>query len=165
MKKEGHYLGPHSDRHLLYNDWTRRDSLLVSKDQFTADLRDNYREMARFGIDKRQAPYFLPPYEWYNDSIAAWTHELGFQLINHTPGTLSHADYTGEKDRRFRSSETIYQSILTHEQTAGLNGYILLLHIGAGPGRHDKFHKRLPGLIQYLKSRDYRFVSVEELVR
>jgi endoglucanase len=165
LKNDGHYLGAHSDRHLLYNDWTNRDSLLVTKQQFTADLLKNYDEMQRFGIQKSRARLFLPPYEWYNDSIAAWTRELGLQLINYTPGTLSHADYTGEKDRNFRNSGTIYQSITDREKKNGLHGYILLLHLGAGPGRKDKFYTRLPGLIQHLKNLGYTLVGVDELVR
>jgi peptidoglycan/xylan/chitin deacetylase (PgdA/CDA1 family) len=45
LRKHGHYLGPHSDKHLLYASWTNRDSLLVSKEEFTSDLMNNYKEM------------------------------------------------------------------------------------------------------------------------
>ena len=38
LKKYGHYLGAHSDNHLLYCDWTKRDSMLVEKKQFQKDL-------------------------------------------------------------------------------------------------------------------------------
>jgi endoglucanase len=31
LKKSGHYLGAHSDKHLLYNSWEKRDSSIVSK--------------------------------------------------------------------------------------------------------------------------------------
>ncbi|MBS1921871.1 MAG: glycoside hydrolase family 9 protein [Bacteroidetes bacterium] len=37
--KDGDYLGPHSDQHLLYNDWIKRDSLLVTKQQFNNDMK------------------------------------------------------------------------------------------------------------------------------
>ena len=80
LKKEKHYLGAHSDKHLLYCDWTKRDSLLVSEQQFKMDLLDNYTSMSKFTIAKSNAGYFLPSYEWYNDSIAAWTKEMGLQL-------------------------------------------------------------------------------------
>lgn len=166
LKTQGHYLGAHSDRHLLYCDWSQRDSLLVDKPQFTRDLLDNYSEMQRFGIKMADAPYFLPPYEWYNDSIAEWTEELGLQLINFTPGTLSHADYTTPEMPSYRSSSTIYGSILNYEQShlAGLNGFLLLIHIGAGPGREDKFYFRLEQLVRELKAEGYRFVRVDELL-
>jgi peptidoglycan/xylan/chitin deacetylase (PgdA/CDA1 family) len=73
LKNDGHYLGAHSDKHLLYADWTNRDSLLVTRDQFRKDLRRNYKRMKSFGIKKVDAHYFLPPYEWYNKSISRWT--------------------------------------------------------------------------------------------
>ena len=166
LKEAGHYLGAHSDRHLLYCDWSQRDSLLVKKTEFIQDLLNNYREMERFGIEEEAAAYFLPPYEWYNDSIARWTGEAGLQLINFTPGTLSHADYTTPSMPNYRSSRTIYQSILKYEETspAGLKGFLLLVHIGSGPQREDKFHLLLDNLIRELKSKGYRFVRVDELL-
>lgn len=72
--------------------------------------------MTSFGISKKQASYFLPPYEWYNDTIAVWTKELDFQLINYTPGSLSHADYTTPYAKNYRSSAAIYQSIIDYEK-------------------------------------------------
>lgn len=59
--EDGHYLGAHSDQHLLYYDWTNRDSLLVTNEEFLADLNANYQEMERFGITKSDAKYFMPP--------------------------------------------------------------------------------------------------------
>lgn len=167
LKKQGNYIAPHSDKHLLYCDWTKRDSLLVTKEQFKKDLQQNYRMMSRFGIRKEQARYFLPPYEWYNDSIAAWTKQMGFQLINFTPGTRSTADYTTPEMKSYRSSDEIWASVINAEQTrpAGLNGFILLIHTGTDPKRTDKFYKRLPELIQYCKARGYQFQRVDELLK
>ena len=167
LQKSGHYLGAHSDEHLLYNDWTVRDSLLVSKEQFWTDLHNNYNELQKWGIGKKEARYYLPPYEWYNDTIAAWTGEAGLQLVNYTPGTLSHADYTTPDARNYRSSETIYNSIINFEKTSrnGLNGAILLLHIGTDKKRTDKFYHRLPQLLTYLKRNGYDLMRVDDLLR
>ncbi len=123
--------------------------------------------MARQGINVKKAKYFLPPYEWYNDSIAAWTKELKLQLINFTAGTLSHADYTTPADKNYRSSETIWNSISDYEQNrlAGLNGFMLLLHIGTDPRRTDKFYFRLQELVRRLKSKGYQFQTVDELLK
>ena len=38
LRINGHYLGAHSNQHLLYCDWDHRDSLLVTKELFTEDL-------------------------------------------------------------------------------------------------------------------------------
>ncbi|MBX2926018.1 MAG: glycoside hydrolase family 9 protein [Chitinophagaceae bacterium] len=167
LKANGHYLGPHSDKHLLYCDWTRRDSLLVTQTEFVNDLRNNYKAIAAFGIREVEAHYFMPPYEWYNNSIAEWTNRLNKQLINFTPGTLSNADYTTPDMKNYRSSDTIFQSILKYEQgkRSGLNGFILLLHIGTDSKRADKMYYRLPELITCLKRKGYSLVRIDELLR
>lgn len=123
--------------------------------------------MAAFGIQAADAPFFLPPYEWYNDSIAAWTKSLGFQLINFTPGTRSTADYTYPGMSNYVSSDEIATSILQRAQLhpAGLNGFLLLLHVGTDPRRPDKFYHRLPQLLQQLKQRGYQWVSLQQQLR
>lgn len=167
LVQQGHYLGPHSDAHLLYCDWNKRDSLLVTKEQFINDLQQNYLAMQLFGIQKEQASWFLPPYEWYNDSIAGWTGEQGCRLINFTPGTGSHADYTIPGIKNYRSSALILNSIIEYEKKApaGLNGFILLLHIGTNPARTDKFYHQLPALVQTLRRKGYMFITINELLQ
>ena len=165
LRKKGHYLGPHSDKHLLYASWTNRDSLLVSKEEFTSDLKNNYQVMEAFGINKKEAIFFMPPYEWYNQQISDWTDELGLILINYTPGTRSSADYTTpDMGNRYIGSQEIYERILSFESTtsSGLNGFILLIHIGTAPERTDKFYYRLEDLITELENRDYQFKQLTE---
>ncbi len=167
LEAEGHYLGAHSDRHLLYCSWENRDSLLVTRAEFLADLEANYREMARFGIQRAEAQYFLPPYEWYNAQISEWTAGYGLTLINFTPGTRSNADYTTpDMGDRYVSSAAILQSILTYERRSphGLNGFLLLIHVGTSPERTDKLYRRLDALISALRERGYRFERVDELL-
>jgi endoglucanase len=168
LLKNGNYMGSHSDRHLLYCYWTKRDSLLVSKNEFMADLNNSFSEMSRFGIEKEDAVYFLPPYEWYNDSIALWSDESGTKLINFTGGTRSNADYTiPEMGNQYIDSKTIYNSIISFEKksVSGMNGFILLAHIGTDPGRTDKFYYYLPELVKQLKEKGYSFVGIDELLR
>jgi peptidoglycan/xylan/chitin deacetylase (PgdA/CDA1 family) len=159
IKKEKHYLGAHSDKHLLYASWEKRDSLLVTKEQFIGDLKNNYREIEKFGISTSNANWFLPPYEWYNQAISDWTKEIGLQLMNFSPGTYSNADYTTPDMKNYISSETIYSRILRFEETHtnGLNGFILLSHIGTDSKRTDKFYNKLDLLINELKKRGYSF--------
>jgi endoglucanase len=166
LKEQGHYLGPHSDKHLLYCDWNNRDSLLVTKKQFKEDLLANLTEIKKHGIKTSSIKYFIPPYEWHNDSIAAWSKEMGIQLINFSPGTKSTADYTWPELKNYRSSDEIYQSVLDKEQNDehGLNGFILLIHIGTDPRRKDKFYNRLNNLLSALEAKGYTFTTFEDLL-
>ncbi len=167
LRKQGNYLGSHSDKHLLYCDWQNRDSLLITRQEFETDMNSAYVALKNFNITKEKARFFLPPYEWYNDSIANWTAQMGLQLINYSPGTRSNADYTfPEMGDRYVDSETIYQSIVAKEKQTneGLNGFILLMHLGTDPRRKDKFYKYLPRLINEMKSRGYQFVTVNDML-
>lgn len=166
LKKDGHYLGPHSDAHLLYADWSDRNKTLVTRDQFERDLNDNFAAMRPFGIDRKNVPFFMPPYEWYNREIADWTEAMGYRIVNFTPGTRSNADYTTDDDKNYISSEAILTRIKEYEakDPNGLNGFILLTHIGSGPKRTDKFHNRVDEMITWLTSKGYQPVKIDELL-
>jgi endoglucanase len=162
LRQDGHYLGAHSDKHLLYCTWEKRDSLLVTKEAFERDVMNNYAEMERFGIMKDEAHYFMPPYEWYNQRIADWTTGLGLKLINFTGGTSSNQDWTyPELGPTYISSDTIFQRITRYEARNGMKGFILLSHIGTDPRRKDKFYNRLDELVTYLLMKGYSFKRIE----
>lgn len=167
LKRDGHYLGAHSDEHLLYCDWNNRDQLLVSRSQFEKDLTRNYLAMQSFHVSKTDAHYFLPPYEWYNQTISDWTSGMGLQLINFTHGTRSTADYTTPEMKNYVDSETIMRSIKENEErdSSGLNGFLLLLHVGTAPERTDKFYNHLDELIRWLKMKSYKPVRIDQLLK
>lgn len=162
LKQAGFYLGAHSDKHLLYCSWEKRDSLLVDKATFLADLKGNYLEMKKSGIEYKDAPFFLPPFEWYNDSISRWAKETGIQIINYTPGTYSNADYTIPEMKNYYPSKEIYNRIMLAEKNKSLNGNIMLFHIGTSPERKDKFYPHLEKLIKTLKKKGYRFENIAD---
>ena len=160
LRADGHYLGAHSDKHLLYASWEKRDSTLVGERMFRNDLRNNYTAMAPFGITRHDAPFFLPAFEWYNDSISAWTRREGLTLVNFTPGTSSNADYTvPSMGNRYVPSDTIVARILRYEAShvQGLNGFLLLMHIGTDPERKDPLWEKLDVLMGELERRGYKF--------
>ena len=162
----GHYVGPHSAAHLLYCPWEERSRTLVSREEFVHDIEDNLAALARFGVPRSRVTWWIPPFEWYNEQIAAWARDLGLPLFCFTPGTLSHADYTEDDAPNYRSSDTIHRSILDYERARpdGLNGFLLLTHVGAGPRRTDKFFLRLERLVGELSGRGYEFASVPGLL-
>ena len=165
LQKDKHYLGPHSDKHLLYASWTKRDSTLVSKSIFIKDVMDNYTAMKQTGININTPLYFLPAYEWYNKDVSSWAKEKKVQLVNFTPGTGSNADYTTPEMKNYQSSKAIYEKIMAYETKNGLNGFLLLLHIGTDAKRTDKFYFLLDDLIKELKNRGYSFNTIDEIMR
>ena len=159
---EGHYVGSHSYGHLLYAPWGNRDSLLVTKQEFEEDIFKSYKVLREFGVT--DAPYFIPPYEHYNSTISSWARQLGLQVINYTPGTLTNGDYTTPEMKRYFSSKEILSKIWEYERTDpnGLNGHIMLIHFGTDPARTDKFYDKLPGLIRELRRKGYSFTPLKD---
>lgn len=167
LRKDGHYVGSHSYGHLLYFPWDRRDTMLVTQQEFNDDMMKSYALMEKAGIHKEDAPYFIPPYEHYNATVSAWAKQIGLQLINYTPGTASNGDYTTPDMKNYYSSQTIIDRIMKYEETDehGLNGFFLMLHFGTVKERTDKLYNRLDEIIEKLQARGYKFVSVEEMIK
>uniref|UniRef100_UPI0032177908 glycoside hydrolase family 9 protein n=1 Tax=uncultured Draconibacterium sp. TaxID=1573823 RepID=UPI0032177908 len=163
--QNGHYVGAHSDKHLLYCSWEKRDSTLVSETEFINDLKNNYRKLARFGIKNCEAIFFIPPYEWYNQEIADWSKKTGLDLINFTPRTGTNADYTTPDMPNYKSSEDLFNRLINFEENHknGLNGAILLIHPGTSEKRTDKFYLKLDKIIEHLSAKGYRFKTLNNL--
>ncbi len=170
LYQQKNLLGPHSDKHILYCDWTKRDSTLVSQDSLVKDLIVNRKVMEQLGIKKNSGTsFFIPPYEWWNKETAGWINVNNWnKLFSFTPGTTSNADYTyPEMGKSYRSSEEIMASIKKFNETNadGLNGAILLIHAGTDTRRKDKLYNRLDELIVYLKKEGYQIKRIDELLK
>lgn len=166
LAKSGNYLSLHSNDHLLYCDWSNRDSLLLTQDSFVADLEKNIQAIKDSHVDLPKEKYFIPPYEWWNDTIASWSKATGWPLINFTPGVGTNADYTYPGMTSYKSSEEIIGFVKQFEanNSSGLNGAIILIHAGTDARRKDKLYNRLDELIAFLKSKGYSFKKIDELL-
>ena len=163
---EGHLVGSHSYGHLLNMPWENRDSLLVTREEFEKDMLKSYEAMRKAGIEYKDAPIYIPPYEYYNKEIAAWAKNMGIQVVNYTPGTMSNADYTTpDMGQKYRSSKFIYNKIMEVEKKEGLNGHLMLIHFGTDNRRTDKFYNSyLDKLIKTLKRKGYTFTPILEAI-
>lgn len=161
--KSGHYVGAHSDKHLLYCDWEKRDSLFVDRKTFVADLKANFKALEAFGILKEHATWFMPPYEWYNRAVVDWSEAMGVKVVNFTPGIRSNADYTTPEMKNYLSSKEITDSIFRFEKEQTLNGAIMLIHPGTSETRKDKFYEHLGSLMDRLTKKGYTFKRLPEV--
>jgi peptidoglycan/xylan/chitin deacetylase (PgdA/CDA1 family) len=167
LAQAGHYLGPHSDQHLLCCDWTKRDSLLVTRDSFEHDIRQNLGAMIADGLPVLTPHFFIPPYEWWNDSITVWSKAQGLTLFNFTPGIRTNADYTWpELGTAYKSTAWIMnwlKETFTTDPTK-FNGAILLIHAGTDPRRKDKLYEQLSEIILLFKTKGFRFKRIDDLL-
>jgi len=162
MVADQHYVGPHSDRHLLYAPWEKRDSLLITQKHFNDDITANLEQLSKFGIQNEGVKYFLTPYEWYNRTIRKWSTDRKMQLINFTPGVGTQADYTTPEMPNYKSSKNLSEKLLKYEMNNpfGLNGAIILIHLGTHPDREDKFYYSLNQIIETLSKKGYSFSAL-----
>jgi len=165
MLKDGHLVSGHSDKHLLISDWGSRDELLVSRDSFLRDLKANVNELARLGTAAYQRQYYIPSYEWYNSQTVVWAKEIGLSSINYTPGIRTAADYTyPEMGKRYLSSAAILEDLWSYEAKSGLNGFMVLIHMGTDERRKDKLYHHLDDIINILKKKGYQIVDIPGLL-
>ena len=86
-------------------------------------------------------------------ACAPWTAELGLLVVTADP--------------RFADADSLVRSVLAREARGphGLNGFLLLMHVGAGPGRtRTHLAARLPALLDTLTARGYRIVRADALL-
>lgn len=167
LQRDSHYLGPHSDQHLLYCDWNKRDSLFVTRDSFAHDITQNLDAMAASRLPIHTPHFFIPPYEWWNDTIASWSKAQGLLLFNFTPGIRTNADYTfPEMGASYKSTEWILNWL--RETLASdpkkFNGAIVLIHAGTDPRRKDRLYEQLSAIISLFRMQDFRLRRIDELL-
>lgn len=154
---DGHYIGGHSDRHLLYADWDTVRTNRVTSDSLIRDLRANYVELERFGITKESAPYFLPPYEWYHAENVNAIREFGVIPVNFSSRLRTSDDYTTPDMTNYRSSQELVDQLFRYEAEHTLDGAIILIHPGTSPLRTDKLYLHFDDILQRLTTLGYTF--------
>ena len=109
-------------------------------------MMKSYETLRKAGIEYKDAPVYIPPYEYYNKEISAWAKNMGIQVINYDPWyheqcRLHHSghgtevpeqqihlrqDYGGGKERR--SERTLDADTLRNGRPAATdkfyNGYL-----------------------------------------
>jgi len=121
--------------------------------------------LERLGVQKKDAKYYLPSYEWYNDDVVRWAGNAGVEVVNFSPVLRTAADYTyPEMGDRYRSSDELLEGLYKVEQEFGLQGNIILIHLGVDNRRQDKFYNKLDVIIEDLRTKGYSFVRIDDLL-
>jgi len=164
---DGHQIANHTLSHLHFTQYeinkTQKTRGGVNRQLVQRQL--NAADSLLHALTKRgMAPYWRAPYGEYNKDILRWAAEAGYRHV----GWSRHCDtWDWEADTAsvlYRTPQEILQYLLKTEQQEGLNGKIILMHLGSERKNHFPY-EILPNLIDALRQRGYRFVTVSALVR
>lgn len=109
------------------------------------------------------APYWRAPYGEVNNDILLWAAEAGYKHIGWSARCDSWDWVADSSSRFYRSSKEILDYFVDLEAEKGLQGKIILMHLGSEREK-DFPYLILPDLIQTLRQRGYRFVTVSQLL-
>jgi peptidoglycan/xylan/chitin deacetylase (PgdA/CDA1 family) len=135
---EGHELGNHSDTHPMFTELTDEEIA---------------QELARLDAKVVEAtgqstkPYFRPPYGDRDDRVRRVVQENGYLNIYWTYQVW---DWTGDKTA---------QEVYNYAVDGACNGAIVVMHVGA-----QETADALPAIIDELRARGYRLVTLSELL-
>jgi len=167
MVEDGHEIGNHSynhphltkleidgsnvtldgvNREFVYNQLHKTDSLFYAL---------THRSMA---------PYWRAPYGELNNNILLWAAEAGYKHIGWSQrcDTWDWVADTGSV--LYRSNGQILEHVLKLEEKSGLDGKILLMHLGT-ERKADYPYMILEEMIKTLQERGYRFARISELLK
>ncbi len=138
IAEAGHELGNHSENHKNMSE--------LSAGECTEELmkvHDKVKELT--GIDMK---VFRPPYGDYDDVVIETTYSCGYYPIQWDIDSLDWKNY---------GVQNIIDTVVNHKALG--NGSIILMHNGA-----KYTAKALQDVIDGLKAKGYRFVTMSELI-
>ncbi|MDQ0197108.1 polysaccharide deacetylase family protein [Neobacillus ginsengisoli] len=140
--EEGNAIGNHS--------WDHPKLWTLTKEQVTQEIVSTENEIQR--ITGRRSKLFRPPYGRVNPAEVVLIHNLGYRIIDWSVDTL---DWKGTP------APTILQSVNKEVSPGG----IILEHCLAGrPGELNGTLQALPQIIDHLRAKGYKFVTVPTLI-
>ena len=165
--EEGHEVGNHTSSHphltTYASNFAQKTLDRVNEAFIRRELEATEKRFYEI-TNQRMPALWRAPYGEHNKQIREWAAMFGYKHIGWTIDTLDWV--TGnEQGIRMQSNEEVLERILNHdEQKYGLNGAILLMHVGTSRDK-EKFHEILPKVILELKKRGYQFAPVSEIIK
>lgn len=144
---EGHDVGNHTIHHtvLIFSGVEELEREIIGNEKIIRDATG------------KTTILFRPPKAWLTDKEKALIHKLGYQVVL---WTLNSKDWVSFDDKY------IVRYIMKHIQP----GDIILFHdsggvFGTEGGNREETVRTIPRLINVLRSKGYRFVTVSELLK
>jgi peptidoglycan/xylan/chitin deacetylase (PgdA/CDA1 family) len=165
---EGHEVANHTDTHprlTTYKDNRRQRTLRSVKESYLRQELKRAAEKFYSLTGKEMAPYWRAPYGEHNPEIRKWAKDSGYLHIHWTNGRnwregLDTIDWLADPNSQaYTSSKETKERILKNVS----NGSIILMHLGT-KRKKDPIHKRLEEMIEELRLKGYKLVTISELI-
>ena len=177
LVREGHEAGNHTFSHPHLTSYTQdqTQSLLPTiTEAYLARELGKTDSLFRALTGVPLAPVWRAPYGEYNRIICIWAQHAGFLHIGWRQGRtwkqgLDSNDWIpDEESRGYHTPEEVYEKIvaLAGGYENGISGGIILMHLGTMRTQKDRqVHVILGKLIDTLRTLNYRFVTVTEMLK
>lgn len=159
-------------RHWTAYQQTRQQATLpdVTPQALQFELTETARRF-RAVTGRTMAPLWRAPYGEHNAELRRWAAVLGYTHVGWTvePGwTLDTMDWVDDPTHpMYRPASAIVRDILALAERSphGINGGIVLMHLGSRRPAGDRMVDVLPELVRGLRQRGYTPVHVSTLLR
>jgi peptidoglycan/xylan/chitin deacetylase (PgdA/CDA1 family) len=172
--QEGHEVGNHtwSHPHLTSFASDKRNATLPNVTrEFLHDQLVRTAKLFEEVTGAAMAPFWRAPYGEHNEEIRQWAAELGYRHVGWTRGrswqeSMDTMDWVADTTSgAYHTAEEILAHLLAmaDDETNGINGGIILTHLGSLRQDGDHFYAVLPRLISGLREKNYALVKVSAL--
>jgi peptidoglycan/xylan/chitin deacetylase (PgdA/CDA1 family) len=166
MIEDGHEIGNHSYSHPHLTEYAINSSNKqlpeVDRDFLDGELLKT-DSLFQIISGYPMAPLWRAPFGEINNDILLWAAEAGFKHVGWSRYGDTHDWVTDPKSGLYRSGEGIINHLLGLEERDGLSGKIILMHLSSDR-KIDQPYLVLKEMIEKIKARGYRFVTVSQLL-
>jgi len=141
----GHHTLTHVDRQFIQAQLQKTDSVFYG--EYSHHLK----------------PYWRAPFGEYNREILLWAAEAGYKHVGWSRGGDTRDWISDTESPLYRSTGEIYNNLVELESRGQLRGSIILMHLHSDRS-NDMPYKILPKIIDYLRGKGYRFVTISNLI-
>jgi peptidoglycan/xylan/chitin deacetylase (PgdA/CDA1 family) len=166
IAQEGHVVGNHTFSHphlTTYSFNARQATLSGVTEAFLKSQLQRTADMFQLIVGQPMSHLWRAPFGEFNAQILSWAQSVGFRHVCWTPH-LDTLDWVASpSDPLFKSPEQILQGLLKRDSSDpyGLDGGIVLMHLGTERESGMEANKILPQLIESLRAKGYGFATVD----
>ncbi len=167
IAEEGHVVGNHTFSHphlTTYSFNARQNTLAGVTQDFLKGQLQRAADLFKIITGRSMSPYWRAPFGEFNGQILGWAKAAGYRHVYWTPHMDTLDWVASPSDPLFRTPAQILQGLLGRDKADphGLDGGIVLMHLGSERESGMEADRILPGLIEGLRQKGYTFGTVNE---